>query len=382
MPGRTVGSAALPWLPVGGRCRTAGPPVTGRALVNAGRRTDRVPVPPGREVTDHHRRVPGYRPTPLRELPDLATELGLNAVGIKDESDRLGLPAFKVLGASWAVERVLRRHPRTGTLVAASAGNHGRAVARSAAQRGLAAQIFLPEGTAPHRADAIAAEGASVHHVAGRYDDAVRTARQAAAAPGSVLLADVSDDPDAVVPQWVAEGYVTLFREAAAQFAPQVVLVPMGVGALASAAVRWAAHEGGGAHVIGVEPVTAACVTAALRVGHPVTVTTPGTGLAGLDCGTASAVAWPVLRDGLVGTVTVDDAEVHDAMRALAGSGLALGDCGAAPLAALRRLATDDGCAPLRTTIGLSPETTVLCIGTEGPTDPATYRSIVGPPPG
>src|SRR5215208_6961458 len=103
------------------------------------------------EAAAFHAGLPGYGPTPLRDLPALAAELGLAAVALKDESDRLGLPAFKVLGASWAVERALRERPEVRTLVAASAGNHGRAVARVAAMRGLPARIFLPARSAAAR---------------------------------------------------------------------------------------------------------------------------------------------------------------------------------------------------------------------------------------
>jgi diaminopropionate ammonia-lyase len=56
--------------------------------------------------------MPGYRPTPLVELPELATELGVAAVLLKDESGRLGLPAFKILGASWAVNCALSQRGR------------------------------------------------------------------------------------------------------------------------------------------------------------------------------------------------------------------------------------------------------------------------------
>ena len=63
--------------------------------------------------------MPSYRPTPLIELPELAAELGVGAVLVKDESDRLGLPAFKILGASWAVNCALSKRggfdtPATG----------------------------------------------------------------------------------------------------------------------------------------------------------------------------------------------------------------------------------------------------------------------------
>ncbi|MEA2180521.1 MAG: diaminopropionate ammonia-lyase, partial [Solirubrobacteraceae bacterium] len=74
---------------------------------------------PSQQALAFHRGLPGYAPTPLRELPSVAAELGLARVALKDESSRLGLPAFKVLGASWAVERALRECPDTHTLVAA-----------------------------------------------------------------------------------------------------------------------------------------------------------------------------------------------------------------------------------------------------------------------
>jgi diaminopropionate ammonia-lyase len=121
------------------------------------------PVPaPSDEALSFHRSLPGYTPTPEHDLPAVAAELGLASVVLKDESDRLGLPAFKVLGASWAVERTLREAPGVHTLVAASAGNHGRAVAHVAAQRGLAARIHLPARSSPARRAAIAGEGAEV----------------------------------------------------------------------------------------------------------------------------------------------------------------------------------------------------------------------------
>ena len=84
-----------------------------------------------------------------------------------------------------------------------------------------------------------------------------------------------------------------------------------------------------------------------------------------------------MLRDGLRGTITVGDADVEDSMRELAGLGLAIGESGAAPLAALRALAGEAGCAELRETVRLGPETRVLLVATEGPTDPATYRAAV-----
>ena len=100
---------------------------------------------------------------------------------LKDESSRLGLPAFKILGASWAVYRACEARAggalstwqtidelaqqlaplRPMTLAAATDGNHGRAVAHMAALLGFAARIYVPAGTAQARIDGIASEGAS-----------------------------------------------------------------------------------------------------------------------------------------------------------------------------------------------------------------------------
>jgi diaminopropionate ammonia-lyase len=63
--------------------------------------------PPGRSPLQFHRRLPGYEETPLVDAPRLAESLGVGKVWVKDESSRLGLPAFKILGASWAVYRAL-----------------------------------------------------------------------------------------------------------------------------------------------------------------------------------------------------------------------------------------------------------------------------------
>jgi diaminopropionate ammonia-lyase len=101
--------------------------------------------------------------------------------------------------------------------------------------------------------------------------------------------------------------------------------------------------------------------------------------MAGLDCAEVSAAVWPELRAGIHGTVTVTDGEAHAAMRELAAAGLTIGDCGAAPLAALRALVTDPACAALRDAVALGPDTRVALIATEGPTDPEGYaRALAG----
>jgi diaminopropionate ammonia-lyase len=323
-----------------------------RALVNTAVRPEAVPAPLA-DARAFHRALPGYRPTPLRALDA--------HVWLKDESDRFGLPAFKILGASWAVQRALPKHPDTHTLVAASAGNHGRAVARVAAQRGLGCRVFLPARSAVARREAIAGEGAEVVVVDGGYEDAVGGAERAGREAGCLLIADVGASGPA---RWVIDGYATLFAELDQPL--DLVVVPVGVGSLAAAAARFGAQAG--IPVVGVEPATAACLTASLHAGHPVEIPNPGTVMAGLDCAEISPAAWPALRDGIHGTVTVSDGEARAAMAELESAGLRIGECGAAPLAALHALRDDPACAALRDAVGLTAQTRVVLIATEGRT--------------
>jgi diaminopropionate ammonia-lyase len=329
-----------------------------RALVNPAYDPAAVPAASS-EALAFHRGLAGSRPTPLRDLGA--------GVWLKDESDRLGLPAFKVLGASWAAERALREDPEIHTLVAASAGNHGRAVAHVAALRGLRCKVFLPARAAVARREAIAAEGAEVIMVDGTYEEAVERAAREGAQPGCFELADVGATGPA---RWVIDGYATLFSELDRPF--DVALVPVGVGSLGAAAARWGAAAG--VAVIAVEPDVAACLTASLAAGTPTPVPTPGTAMAGLDCAEVSEAAWPSLRPGIRGTVVVSDAETAAAMRELATAGLAIGDSGAAPLAALHALRSDPSAAALLDAVELDR---VLLIATEGPTDPDGYRATI-----
>jgi diaminopropionate ammonia-lyase len=340
-----------------------------------------------------HQSIDGYAPTPLRHAPRTAEALGVAEVLVKDESTRLGLPAFKILGASWAVHRALVQHAaedldtvptyealvalaeriRPVTLSAATDGNHGRGVAHMAHRLGLAARIYVPEGTAQARIDAIASEGARVTVVDGGYDDAIRRSAEDAA-DHCLVISDTSWPGYEDVPRWVVDGYETIFMELSEQQPrrPDLVALPMGVGALAAAGVRhyWAA-EGSRPMLIGVEPVSAACVLRSVEEGQIVSLTEPQTSMmAGLNCATPSLVAWPLVSRGIDAYIAVSDDRVPAAMRLLAADGIVAGETGAAGLAGMLRLAEEaerpwdaDGC--------------VLLLATEGATDPDNYARIV-----
>ncbi|MFC8125844.1 diaminopropionate ammonia-lyase [Streptomyces sp. NPDC057302] len=331
-----------------------------------------------------HASLPGYAITPLHELPSLAVELGVGRVFVKDESARLGLPAFKALGASWAVHRVLEERAASGgaaaepvTLVTATDGNHGRAVARTARLLGRRAHVFVSGGVHPAASAAIAAEGAEVTQVAGPYDEAVRRAAAAAAVGTAAVLVQDSAWPGYErVPRWIVEGYSTLFTEIDSQLAaagarlPDLVAVPVGVGSLAQAAVthyrsRPTAGEPAPA-LLSVEPEAAACVIESLIRGELTSVVTGDTAMAGLNCGTPSSLAWPYLRDGLDAAVAVTDAGSARAARELAALGVSSGPCGAASLAGVRAALTGEGAEGRRADLGLGPAATLVLLSTEG----------------
>ncbi|UJA20315.1 pyridoxal-phosphate dependent enzyme [Thermoleophilia bacterium SCSIO 60948] len=321
-------------------------------------------APPSDIARTFHAQAEGGAPTPLREAGRLAAELGFDSLAVKDESKRMGLPAFKILGASWAIERAIRRAPGATTLLAASAGNHGRAVAREAARRGLGCRVYLPARSAAERREAIRGEGAEVVVVDGDYEQAVVLAATAADGRESIEIADVGDSDPA---RDVIDGYATLFAELGEQHEPplDVLLVPVGVGSLGAAAARFAIPRN--AHVIAVEPESAACLAASIERGAPVRIATPGTTMAGMDCAEVSAGAWPDLRAGVSAVITVGESELPWAAAELRAIGIEPGECSAAALAAARSLASEEA-APTRMALSLPRALRAVAIATEGPT--------------
>ena len=374
---------------------------------HAERRFDRTAEPhlddatPDQAPMTLHRRLPGYEPSPLVELPAIAAELGLERLWLKDESSRHGLPAFKILGASWATVRALNAllAEQTGqsaaewttldelagrlaplrplTLACATDGNHGRAVARMARWLGLDAHILVPADMAPARVDAIRSEGARVSTIDGTYDDAVDAAAHLAG-PGCLVVSDTAWPGYEDVPSWVIEGYSTIFWEvddalaAAGETGPDLVLVQIGVGALAAAVVRHYRRAGvePAPRIVGVEPTRAACAIASMEAGERVALAGPHDSImSGLNCGVPSSVAWPLVSRGIDTFLTVDDDRARRAMRSLAAEGVVAGECGAAGLAGLTALMDHESSSPR--------PVRALIVSTEGATDPEAYRRIL-----
>jgi diaminopropionate ammonia-lyase len=269
-------------------------------------------------------------------------------------------------------------------------GNHGRGVARVARWLGYTAEILIPRGTAQARIEGIESEGAVVTIVEGTYDDAVERAASSVA-PGVILVSDHGWPGFEEVPSWVAEGYETIFLEIERQIAdqqiapPDLVLVQIGVGTLASAVVAHFRAEGRATFptLVGVEPTGAACALHSIEAGKPVMLHAGADAsiMAGLNCGTPSTAAWPALEDGIDAYLEIEDERAREAMRLLAASGVVAGESGAASTGGLLELMKGVATRRVREALEVGPATRVLLISTEGATDPVSYQQIVGRSP-
>lgn len=281
---------------------------------------------------EFHRTLPGYAPTPLLECRELAESLGLRSLLVKDESKRFGLNAFKALGASYAMHRVARPGM---TFSAATAGNHGRAVAWSARRLGCSAKIFVPSITVAARIAAIRGEGAEVRVVEGSYEDAVRLCDEESATHGWQVISDTGYPGYMEIPRWVVEGYRTLFLEYEEQRTGNVdaVVIQAGVGGLLCSAVE---HFGGRAKIACVEPASADCLMASISSPNGEPSASKGAQdsiMAGLNCSEVSLTAWPAIRRGVDLFLSVEDALGIEAMGLMGGAGIDSGESGAAGLA-------------------------------------------------
>jgi diaminopropionate ammonia-lyase len=345
---------------------------------------------------DFHRRLPGYRESPLVDAPRLAKMLGIAKVLVKDETSRFGLPSFKILGASWATYAALRERlgpipdgplsydslrawaapARPLTLMAATDGNHGRAVARVAQWLGLQARIFAPSFVSPGRCQAIAAEGADLVMIDGVYDASVDAAVDAARGADTLLISDTARAASDVVPRLVTAGYTTAFAEIEQQLSRSgddridAVAVQAGVGGLASASTMWArlTRRGRSPRVIVVEPEPAACVMAALAAGEPIAVSASQvSAMSVLQCGTVSLTAFANLQAGVSCCLAIEDSWATTATAELGASGVRTGNSGAAGIAGLLAAFTGPFAGPVRQHLGLSSDARLLAVATESP---------------
>lgn len=361
-----------------------------------------------------HSSFPQYEITPLAKLDNLAKNIGVGGIFVKDESYRFGLNAFKVLGGSYAMAKYLASKldedisnldyqkliskdikERLGdvTFYTATDGNHGRGVAWTANRLNQKAVVYMPFGSSITRLENIKKEGAEASITDMNYDDAVRLAAKNAEETNGVIVQDTAWEGYEEIPTWIMQGYGTMALEAIEQLKscgverPTHIFVQAGVGSLA------AAVQGVFASIYGKDcPITviaesdlADCLykSAKAKDGKPRFVGgTMQTIMAGLACGEPNTIGWEILKNYSTAFLSCPDWSAANGMRIL-GNPLGgddyvkSGESGAVTAGVLYEIMKNDDYKELREQLKLDGESKVLLFSTEGDTDPEKYRDIV-----
>ncbi len=202
------------------------------------------------------------RETPLEEARRLSARLG-ERVLLKRE-DLQPIFSFKVRGAYNKIAALPAQRASRG-LMAASAGNHAQGVALAATRLGYPATIVMPTTTPDIKVESVGSLGAEVVLHGDGYDDAYELAQRLARERDAVFVHPY-DDPDVIA------GQGTIAVEMLRQHPDPIdaVFVPVGGGGLLAGVLAFVKFLRPETAVIAVEPEDAACLDAALRVGHPV----------------------------------------------------------------------------------------------------------------
>lgn len=295
-----------------------------------------------------------------RETPLVTWHSGQHRIWVKDETARMGLGAFKAIGGTYAVARLLAEHVGLGQataaqlrdhmqtysgdtpcFVCASAGNHGIAVATGAAIFGVPCRIHLSHTVPEAFASRLEAIGAQVVRSGAVYEESIAAAIADAEATGAIHLADGSWPGYTEPPRLVMEGYTVMAEEMREVFEaqnswPSHVYLQAGVGGMAAAVAamirsNWRVQP----EIIVVEPEAAPCLRDSAAAGEMVTVTGPVSNMGRLDCKVPSMLAFGILLQAADRYMTISDEQAEAAAAHARASGLASTPSGAAGLAAL-----------------------------------------------
>ena len=358
------------------------------------------------ECREFHQTLPNYSKTPLIELNDLSKRLNIKSFQIKDESKRFNLNAFKSLGASYAMAKIIASKTANDqsnmdyklfsqykniikemTFVTATDGNHGRAVAWAAENYGCQARVYLPKDTSQYRVDAIEAHGAHAEVTEVNYDDTVAYAARMADENDWILIQDTSWVDYQEIPKDIMIGYPTIVRELADDkfIWPSHVVMQAGVGSFAASIFdAFCKTNRPKPKFILVEPTGAACYFKSIQAEdgclHPVKEL--DTIMAGLSCGIPSILAWDIITKTADYFATCDDAIALKAMRSLSKStskddSIVSGESGAVTTGFIETICSTPEYSDFYTLIGLNESSNVFCISTEGDTNPDLYNQAV-----
>lgn len=323
------------------------------------------PVVDAAAVDNAAARLEGFLPpTPLTESARLSQRFGATVV-LKRE-DQQPVRSYKIRGASNLIAQ-LDDDAKAAGVVCASAGNHAQGVAYACARLGVKATIFLPSTTPRQKRERVAVLGGPwVTTVIGgdTYDVAAASAGEFAATTGATLV-PAFDDVRTIA------GQGTVAREAFDQCerlhgrVPDVVVVPVGGGGLLAGVTAWVTERHPNTRIVGVEPVGAPSLQAALEAGRPVAIPVTDPFVDGATVGLVGAHTFPVIAAAHVPCFSVEEGQICTEMLDLYQSdGIIAEPAGALASAALRDVRIDEG-------------SLVLAILSGGNNDVSRYAEVV-----
>ena len=261
----------------------------------------------------------GVRSTPVYESETFTHRTGREVLLKAENLQRTG--AFKVRGAVNKVAQLTDDERKAG-VVAASAGNHGQAVAWAAREVGIEATIFMPDETPMAKVDATRNYGGRVELTGAAFEEALAASREFADQTGATLV-HAFEDPDVIA------GQGTIGLELAEQVPElETVVVPVGGGGLASGVALALKGVRPGIKVVGVQADACAPFAGSDQLGYTIAE--------GIMVKEPGVLTQSILRDHLDAVVTVTDEEISEAIvLLLERAKLAVEGAGAASVAAL-----------------------------------------------
>ncbi len=355
-------------------------PYRGRGLPEqAGLASGKVSTDPS-EPLELLRSCPAAAPTPLRDETDLAAELRIDALYVKDERSRMGLGSFKALGAAYVIAREAakvmesRNRPVTEpaiqkalegeTFACASAGNHGLSMAAGARIFGATAVVYLAHTVPEAFADRLRRYGARVVRAGDHYEASMAAVAQASEENGWTLLSDSSWPGYTELPARVMEGYLVMGAEVVDDIpqAPTHVFLQAGVGGLAAAmSALFRQRWGDQPTIVVVEPAFAPALMQSIQAGRPVKAEGPASVMGRLDCKEPSHLALAELARAADYFVSITEEEGQAAATLLELNRIATTASGAAGVAGLLYAGA------FRETLGIDAGSRVLSFVSEGP---------------
>lgn len=245
------------------------------------------------------------KPTPLLRSATLERMLETELYLKPENLQKTG--SFKLRGAYNRIAALAPEEARRG-VIAASAGNHGQALAYAASRAGLKATIVMPRTAAIAKVDATRGYGQEVVLAGTNYQEARAAAETMRERTGATFV-DAYDD------RFVIAGQGTVGLEIADEIAPEVVLVPVGGGGLLAGMAMALAARAPAAQVIGVEAAGSAQLSASLAADRAVAIARPVDTIAdGLATGRIGKLPFDLIRGRIKRVVTIDDFEIGEAV--------------------------------------------------------------------